>query len=733
MASNKINGPLRMALEAYRAGAGKDRPDDDSITVTLTFTGPIADVEAQGFEVHHVEGDKAYGAIRFRDIDRFQELPNVLRLTAGAPRTNNLDTAVRQVGARASTAENASYAGDGLWHVRDDAGGGSMRAVANATGEGVIIAVIDSGIDFGHPAFMKNDVAPRQTRILRIWDQGLTPVAANDPPDAALLLSDESYGIEYTDDDINKALGAGPGLLHRDYTGHGTHVAAIAAGGRERRRVTDAARNIGVAPDASLIAVKVFDTPDKIKYHMPPADPGGEVDYDRRFRDAMLYCLRMAKKMGEDAGEPPKPLVICMSFGSNTQPGDALNDEARWIDARFDSTAPASDMNFPRRAVMVKSIGNDGNNQRVDSNGNWFFRQTGRIVMPASGEVTIPFSLRDTRGGVNYHFNNGVTEIHSPWIRIVFWYRALPNPNDVRFALRIPNAAAGFTSDKRVGEWWQQRMVPPRGSGTQANIMAYRRNEHMGYISHENVPAVQHPGDGVHPPQQAHRRKVDVYVAPQLRGGTTVSYYPGVYEVRIRAPQGTEFFVQCGLGSWARDTYVWFEFSDTMADGTTSAPSNPIVNFDPKWTAADTLGRAPICVGSYDDTNSTIATSSSRGPVRSYLPVGSALGPLANKPDLGAPGVDIDSAQSSNTRPTPFFPFVPYGYVEKSGASMATPMVAGAAALLLHKDPSLTPDQIRQALQDNARDGAVPPVGNPRYQDAFGAGMLDILKAHKNL
>lgn len=62
------------------------------------------------------------------------------------------------------------------------------------------------------------------------------------------------------------------------------------------------------------------------------------------------------------------------------------------------------------------------------------------------------------------------------------------------------------------------------------------------------------------------------------------------------------------------------------------------------------------------------------------------------KPDVSAPGDGIVSADFAN----------PTGYVEKSGTSMATPLVSGAIALMLAGNSKLTYEQIRTALKDTA-------------------------------
>ena len=117
-------------------------------------------------------------------------------------------------------------------------------------GSGCLIAVLDSGIDYFHPDFRKEDGT---TRIYRIWDQTLTPEGDQSPPQGYRM------GVEFTEEQINEALKSerreeGLRLVPvTDESGHGTAVAGIAAGNGR----ASGGRYRGVAPESELLIVKL--------------------------------------------------------------------------------------------------------------------------------------------------------------------------------------------------------------------------------------------------------------------------------------------------------------------------------------------------------------------------------------------------------------------------------------------------------------------------------------------
>jgi serine protease AprX len=123
------------------------------------------------------------------------------------------------------------------------------------------------------------------------------------------------------------------------------------------------------------------------------------------------------------------------------------------------------------------------------------------------------------------------------------------------------------------------------------------------------------------------------------------------------------------------------------------------------------------------------------------------------KPDVVAPGNQVTSllAEGSTlarTYPQNIVPLASYStnkhgesaYFTLSGTSMATPMVSGAAALMIEQDPTLTPDTVKARLMKTATKNfpatsiAIDPGTGVAYTseyDAFtiGAGYIDIMGA----
>ncbi len=159
------------------------------------------------------------------------------------------------------------------------------------TGAGVVVAIMDRGIDWRHPDFIKPD---GNTRIKFMLDQtGTTTYYYCDDPARPV-------SVEYTEADINAALHGGPAIAERDAVGHGTASAGIAAG---NGRAFANGRYAGMAPEADLIIVKIVSDGAQAHDDQPAEAPFvGCIEEALDWLDAKLAQL----------GEPPCVGIINM-------------------------------------------------------------------------------------------------------------------------------------------------------------------------------------------------------------------------------------------------------------------------------------------------------------------------------------------------------------------------------------------------------------------------------------
>lgn len=141
---------------------------------------------------------------------------------------------------------------------------------------------------------------------------------------------------------------------------------------------------------------------------------------------------------------------------------------------------------------------------------------------------------------------------------------------------------------------------------------------------------------------------------------------------------------------------------------------------DPKTISSPGHHPLILTVGASDDQNTVSPTDDQIAPFSSRGPTIDGL----SKPDLVAPGTNIISLRSKCS-------FIDYTmqqnrvdehYFVMSGTSMATPLVAGAVALLLTENPSLTPNQVKDILLESAR-----PLND--IEISQGRGQLNVHRA----
>lgn len=199
----------------------------------------------------------------------------------------------------------------------------------NLTGQGVAVAVIDSGIDYTLPHFQKADGS---TRILALWDQGQSTSSQYPPPEGF------SQGRLYSEADINAVLqgandrteeeqGIGIGVpdrLSEDTSGHGTAVAGIAAS-------SPVENYQGVAPESSLVVVKLANT-------------------DRESFPRTTELMRALTFVTRFTAERRLPVAINLSFGNSYGSHNGGSILERFID----------NISEIGRSVICIGTGNEG-------------------------------------------------------------------------------------------------------------------------------------------------------------------------------------------------------------------------------------------------------------------------------------------------------------------------------------------------------------------------------------
>ncbi|MBE5938885.1 MAG: peptidase S8 [Lachnospiraceae bacterium] len=166
---------------------------------------------------------------------------------------------------------------------------------AGLYGEGILVAVIDSSVDFTHPAFLDSE---NRTRIIEIYDEDSETVLTEVEINNILQGENVSDGIR------SKA------VRFRDVSGHGTAVAGICCG----NFADDKNNNIGMATKARILVIKLGTQQEK--------------DFPRttELMEAIDYAIKKAEQLN-------MPMVINLSFGNSYGSHDGTGLLETFIDA----------------------------------------------------------------------------------------------------------------------------------------------------------------------------------------------------------------------------------------------------------------------------------------------------------------------------------------------------------------------------------------------------------------
>ncbi len=555
-------------------------PQDPIIGVILHTEGLGVDLSGiPGLRVGSSVGDFITARVPMSSLSLLEADPNIVHVEAARLLRPTLSLA------RANANVEAVWAGEPAYH-----------------GAGVLVGIIDSGIDWSHEDFQ---TAPNTTRLKYIWDQ----FATGTPP------TGYDYGAEFSAAQINAG-----SISEEDFSGHGTHVSGIAVGNGR----ASAGLHSGVAPQADIIFVKAFD------------DDMGGFPEDKTI-EAMSYLADKAEQLDQ-------PMVVNMSLGGHVGAHDGSSAQEIIIDQLSD-----------QGLVFCIAAGNEGEAYRHDSG-----PASGTDIVlniPPYSNTSRDFVLLDiwvdgpTWPSVSVTYNGDTTGPAASGVRV--------DDITTHGTILIDNGTGGAT---------------PGGS-----------KEIIIQLDDQNV---SNPGSG------------DWTIT--LSGGSgTAHAWVGFSTMTVAFPNSDQTY-SVGMPGTAESAITVAAHKtrqtwDSLDGNTYSFPPGS------SWYQADIGDHAPF---------------SSYGPARDG----------GEKPDISGPGLSIFAPYSSSTLPGAADSGldVTGKYVISQGTSMASPFVCGVVALMLEKNPNLSPAQIKAALRGSAVNDAFTGAG---WSPAFGAGKVDALAA----
>ena len=520
-----------------------------------------------------------------------------------------------------------------------------FRAATGLDGSGVVVGIIDTGIDVMHRDFRD---ASGKTRIA--W------LLRREPPRGKHAELEARFGCSdpaqapcaiYDAADLDAAIenGNAPG----DTSGHGTHVAAIAAGNGSIS-ANSSPLYVGLAPKATLVV----------------AAPSSEGFSDPDILNAARFIF--------DRGEALNlPVVVNASLGSEFGPHDGTSELEKGLASMVGD-------DLPGRAIVV-AAGNEGSLFHGAPGEGPYGIHTEVFVSPY-GITRVPIVAPGASGTITGAGFVWLTFDPGDEVEV-----GLEGPAAVSIPLVSPGDDRGYHDDElRAGVINSETGVNRIPVGSRGAIVSWSGN----WKATEPVELL-------------------------LRGR-------GHARLWLSTTGGASFGNGLGL-----------VFPRARKSGTIAVPAS-----HPELIAVGcTVNRRawPMVEGGVvvlaDLTLDDVCSFSAAGP--------NATG--AMKPDLLAPGMNIISAMSRNVDPRTTdgaifaAPVCPDGksfcyvadetHAVSSGTSMSAPQVAGAIALLLQRDPSLTQRQLLHVLQGStARPGGARP-----FDVAAGPGRIDLMGA----
>jgi subtilisin family serine protease len=306
-AAPRLSPALGFVAAGRMDASGLPRAPSGRLQLFVHYDGPVADLLGAGLSVHTCGGGWCTAEGDLSHLSSSQ-LDGAELYEAHVMRTQLLDRSVPLTGAVAA-----------------------RHAQPQVDGRNVVVGIIDTGIDFTHADFRREDGSTR-VRYVEDFSAGNGPLhgtLATSTGVSVWSAADLDRAIAARDEDVPMS----PPVTERDIIGHGTHVTGIIAGsGRATGAGLAAGRYVGMAPGADIIAVKA---------NRSNTDAFSDAD----IVDGVSFVYQRAEALGE-------PAVVNLSIGSQSSAHAGLAPMERVLSALIGADKPGR--------VLVAAAGNDG-------------------------------------------------------------------------------------------------------------------------------------------------------------------------------------------------------------------------------------------------------------------------------------------------------------------------------------------------------------------------------------